>query len=1377
MKPIFKLLLLFCLTQGLFSASYAVSYYLSTASGDDSRSTTQAQNVATPWRSIDKLNSILRSLRPGDIIHFRRGEEFFGTINLNSSGSESNPIKFSAYGIGNAPIITSLVRVQGWRSLGNGIFESNQTFDMTELELILIDGQQQERGRYPNRDQFNGGFLNIVSSNGNSSVTSNQLAGAPNFSGGEVVVRKNHWIIDRHPVSNHSGNTISFTGISSYNTSNNFGFFVQNHINTLDRFGEWVYNGGNKKLYVFMGSNSPDNFNIQIPTRDNLFVKSYGARNFQIENLNFKGSNNDAISLAGGRNITLLNNKIEFSGQNGILSKSVVDLKIIGCEINYSNNNGIFLRYENIGVQILNNKITNTATFQGTMANGDGAGIGIFVISDNSKVEYNEIINTGYSGIYFGGNSTEVSYNFIDNFCLNKGDGGGIYSYGAVSASRGREKKVSNNIILNGAPGLAGVNSTAAKPIGHAHGIFLDDNVTNTIVNNNTIATIHDSGIKLANVRNLKIENNTIYDSDKAFAIGNSNTGGDVRDLTIQKNIIFPKNQDQLAYNFLSDKNDIAQIGNLNENYFFKPFGDPFHIFVRYSNGSTLVESTFDLGRWRQTFNKDQVSKETRVSFEKFKVNNSIGDNLFKNGNFTSNVVGVNCNNCQASWVSGLLSQGSLRVQSPASSTVVIPIGAVKKDGNYVAKIRGRGNKNGTIRVFLRHSGSPWQVVSPSTAIQLNANNQEYSLLLKPYGNIGNAALIIVTEESNFNYWLEDIDIRESNITETKPDDRILFEYNKSKSEKRITLDGTYIDGKGQNFSGSVTIPSFQSLVLFKTSSDITRESISAPTISITSPTTSTSLENGQNLTITTSVNPNGNNIKEVVFYNGDQIIGRSTNSPYTLLWNNPQPGDLRLKASVYLPSDLSYDSDIINAMLTIIVKNNPVDVGTNPPPPIIVDDSSGNSRVVYQINTGSTRDGRYQSSNFVSEFKDRLFENGNIESYSSTGVDPMLLSQRFGRLVRYQIPIENGTYTVKTYHNEAFFGKKTESNGPNLRVFSINIEGRIVKSNMDLFEESKDSPLELTFNEIVVTDGILNLHLSASVGDAAISGFSIHSNSGNSNEVGSGIESKFPQNGVYINAGGTTNSSFFGREFVNDFQNRMFIGGNIERNNSASSHELLKSQRFGSSIRYNIPVTNGLYTVVSYHNEVFFGNGNAPNRPGLRVFNISIEGRTVKSNIDMHLENNGKPIEFIHENILVNDGILNYTMNSVVGQAAISGLAVFPSSANTSQSYANLRQTIENRNLKSTINFDIPTDSNGIVLYPNPARDEINIKIGRESEGVTLYIHNAMGQNMLTQEISEDISNNGDIKIPLIGYSPGIYILSIHELNGRFENKKFIIK
>src|SRR5690554_3302145 len=116
-------LILFLFLQ--YNYSLAARYYFS-VSGDDSRTSAQAQNPSTPWKSISKLNAIFASLKPGDEVLFKRGETFYGSIHINASGSQGRPITIGAYGSGDKPIITSLVSLNNWTSVGNGIYERSE---------------------------------------------------------------------------------------------------------------------------------------------------------------------------------------------------------------------------------------------------------------------------------------------------------------------------------------------------------------------------------------------------------------------------------------------------------------------------------------------------------------------------------------------------------------------------------------------------------------------------------------------------------------------------------------------------------------------------------------------------------------------------------------------------------------------------------------------------------------------------------------------------------------------------------------------------------------------------------------------------------------------------------------------------------------------------------------------------------------------------------------------------------------------------------------------------------------------------------------------------------------------------------------------------
>jgi hypothetical protein len=79
------------------------TYYFSSTNGDDSRTSTQAMQASSPWRTLGKLNQVFGQLQPGDSVLFKRGEVFYGPIVAGQSGVAGRPIVFAAYGQGYDP--------------------------------------------------------------------------------------------------------------------------------------------------------------------------------------------------------------------------------------------------------------------------------------------------------------------------------------------------------------------------------------------------------------------------------------------------------------------------------------------------------------------------------------------------------------------------------------------------------------------------------------------------------------------------------------------------------------------------------------------------------------------------------------------------------------------------------------------------------------------------------------------------------------------------------------------------------------------------------------------------------------------------------------------------------------------------------------------------------------------------------------------------------------------------------------------------------------------------------------------------------------------------------------------------------------------------
>lgn len=106
------------------------NYYVSSLGNDNN----DGLSPLTPWETINKVNSQMRSMSPGDSILFERDSYFFGNINIGRSGTAQNPIVFGAYGTGkNKPVFIEAVTIWSlnspiadlhpiWKNLGNNIW-------------------------------------------------------------------------------------------------------------------------------------------------------------------------------------------------------------------------------------------------------------------------------------------------------------------------------------------------------------------------------------------------------------------------------------------------------------------------------------------------------------------------------------------------------------------------------------------------------------------------------------------------------------------------------------------------------------------------------------------------------------------------------------------------------------------------------------------------------------------------------------------------------------------------------------------------------------------------------------------------------------------------------------------------------------------------------------------------------------------------------------------------------------------------------------------------------------------------------------------------------------------------------------------------------
>ncbi|HEU4472781.1 MAG TPA: right-handed parallel beta-helix repeat-containing protein [Flavisolibacter sp.] len=818
-----RIIWLFILSAACLSAS-ANNYYFSSSSGDDSRSAAEAASPATPWRSIQKLNAISALLRPGDSILFKRGEVFYGTIRAAASGNASAPIVYAAYGTGFKPVITALVSIDGWVQSGN-LWEASIPGSPAAIQNVLINGQPQALGRYPNSSAANAGYLSLESYNGNTSLTDEQLPSSPDWTGAEIVIRKNRWVLDRNAVTAHNGHTITYTSESGYWASAGYGYFFQNHRAALDERGEWYYRSG--KLGLWLPAENPASLQVEASNLDTL-VSVRNLHDLVFDGLVFKGANRNAFELRQANRLGLTGCDISFAGNNAIEASDVSMLTVEHCFIYYSRNIACNINNSS-NTSIRNNIIRHTGAIAG-MGKGDSGSYEALMLSgDNNTAEYNTIDTTGYIPITFNGNHVSIRNNLIRHFAFVKDDGGGIYTWNNGSnAPVHQQRRVCGNIILDG----KGAGAGTSDPAPQVHGIYIDDNADHVEVCANTVAGCGQYGIYLHNAHEITVRDNTLYNNDKQLVLSHDGLASHspIRNIKAYNNIYFSRLPSQMIADYKSIRDDLNEFGSFDSNYYSRPAGDHFTIYSAYQSNGVYHGSMLDLEGWQQNFEKDRHSRIAPVQIPLYQVHGLVGSNKYANGSFNLNVGGLYAyaaaGNALATWAAnGPLDGGSLRIShsaftgTTARTSVIIGIGQVQAGKKYVLSFSLAGaDEQKNLEVFFRKSLSPYNELSERKLAKIRSSRNEYEFLLTPTGNESDASLVFDLEEQGAPLYIDNLKIFEANVTLTSPADSIRFEYNAGSQPKTVQLDGTYVDARNNSYAGSIELQPFTSAVLIKQS-------------------------------------------------------------------------------------------------------------------------------------------------------------------------------------------------------------------------------------------------------------------------------------------------------------------------------------------------------------------------------------------------------------------------------------------------------------------------------------------------------------------------------------------------------------------------------
>ncbi len=798
------------------------NYYISSTSGDDSRTSIQARNPATPWKTISKLNSVFNSLAAGDSILFKRGEIYTGTITPTLSGTLVSPIIISSFGIGTKPIINGFETISGWISEGSGIYSKVITVQSTP-NMVTVNGINTSLGRYPKT-----GYLTIDSHVTNTTITDSDLNSAiTNWTGAEVVIRKWNWVIDRSLITNHSGSTITYTSGSTNNAQNGYGYFIQNDLRCLTELGDWAYKSG--KLYMYFGVNNPDSFVVKVSTL-NKAIDISSKSNITLLNLEIQGNNIAGVYVSASSHIIVDNCDINYSGTNAITAiGSSTYLTVSNSKITNSNNKAISLAYGCTYSTIKNNTITKTGLFAGmgnnaTISGSSSTMFSAITLSDahNGLVENNNITNTGYIGICFYANNVTVNKNYIDTFCIVADDGGGIYT--GVGTYIGR--KISNNIVINGIGAPAGATGTT----GDANGIYLDYNASNVEVYNNTVAFCSAAGIYIHNGHENNVHDNLIYGTANQLQLIQNSVDDQIRNNVIQHNSFIINSLSQTLIKESSAVNDILSFGKFSGNYYINIFKDERVSYMTYITAAKSYKKSYSYYRWLSEI--DTTGKKSPLTLPLYKINSLIGTNKFTNGTFNTGVTNFSKSYSGTSTISwdntNKINAGSAKYSISSLSTdfneslLSGNIGPVNAGTVYEAKFSlVSTKKNRILRVKLIENLAPYRVASIEQFVTFSDTITNQKIQITPTLSLSSAKLYFFVDDDDSELYVDNIEFYEANATIVNPEDFLRFEYNATNSNSFITLAEPYLGIDNKVYSGSLSLLPYTSIILFRTTDTI----------------------------------------------------------------------------------------------------------------------------------------------------------------------------------------------------------------------------------------------------------------------------------------------------------------------------------------------------------------------------------------------------------------------------------------------------------------------------------------------------------------------------------------------------------------------------
>jgi hypothetical protein len=582
----------------------ATGHYVSYSTGVNSSG---RGTITAPLKTIGYLDSNY-TVAAGDTVYLKSADVFPEPLILKWLGNTGMHVVYTTYGGTARAVISGFYTLTGGTRIGaSNVYEFYCPRLTSKTNMLVMDGAMQAMGRWPDT-----GYRTYTAITP-TTITDSSLPSTPNWTGAYLVAHTEFYIIDTALITNQSSGgviTVDDT-LGATNIHRGNGYFIENDPRTLQMptvsTGRWYNNYTKDSMEVYLPGGLGSHV-LQVPILDSLCWFNFNSYN-DVYNIDFEGSNLYTVLLNRGTGLTMTNCLFRYGAGNCFQFNECPSTVLTNDTLNYFQNNGALISGStSLHCLVSNVQVNHCGLLPGmgqrSGANGNASYTGWDWTFGFNTFQGMTILNSGYSGFCFGGDSVTINDCVVDTFCVTKIDGGGFYTNDRNFISYTYGRKVTNSLALYGQRITSGVpyDSTDAS-----FGFYLDSHSQQVRLTGCTGAYNVSGGLFIHGSKDTSYGNN-YYGNGWGQRVVSEAAGVAVTGLVLKKDQLSTTTSGQVLSVFATPGSDLDNFGTVDSNYFAKTDTMDFRF---QSNG--LAAKTVAFSTWQRLTNYDLHSTFTSV--------------------------------------------------------------------------------------------------------------------------------------------------------------------------------------------------------------------------------------------------------------------------------------------------------------------------------------------------------------------------------------------------------------------------------------------------------------------------------------------------------------------------------------------------------------------------------------------------------------------------------------------------------------------------------------------------------------------------------------------------------------------------------------------